>query len=300
MSETRAAFTARFGEDNAAAIERAAEAHKNGIHDNPGSDAFRWALIIAIGHACLTDYREAHGITADPDAVRAWVREHVDFTAHDGDWVYFALADGAYAGWVPAEDANVMSEVSWPVVLQLTELRVVWVEAPTAEAAEDLLAGCEYEWWEDGETVDGDIERLTVAAHPDARYAIARAAHPQAGPREACPVCGALAKRVGTSDALRHAPHTRACPAHVHYVFVASYVRSATAVGAEPDKWSPVCSCGRWNIEEMASRRLTREQALAMVRDHASVVPHDPNDRLGLPGIEQPDPRALRHLAVAS
>ena len=68
MSERhlRAEFVSAFGEVQACAIEHAAEGHKNGIHDRPGSDPFRWALLICIGHECFTkaSYRTYHDITA--------------------------------------------------------------------------------------------------------------------------------------------------------------------------------------------------------------------------------------------
>lgn len=94
----RAAFAAEFGEDQAAAFEVAAEMHQNGVHDERGSDPFKWALAIAIGYECfLKDgYREFHGITADADAVKAWIKEHADLGSHDGDVDFLGLVAGSY------------------------------------------------------------------------------------------------------------------------------------------------------------------------------------------------------------
>lgn len=110
MSTTsiRAAFAARFGERNAANIEAAAVEHKNGVHDNPGSDPFKWALLIAIGHECMTQFADYHKITVDPDAVKAWIVEHADLASHDGDFDYLAAMCGAYEGWYRS-DAEAVS-----------------------------------------------------------------------------------------------------------------------------------------------------------------------------------------------
>ena len=99
----RAAFVARFGEDDAARIEAAADKHKNGIHDNPGSDPFKWALCIAIGHECMTRFVGYHKIVADPDVLQAWVYESADLASHDGDVDYLALLSGAYEGWIKTD-----------------------------------------------------------------------------------------------------------------------------------------------------------------------------------------------------
>src|SRR5882762_5114889 len=55
----REEFVTLFGENEAMAIEAAAEGHKNGIHDKPGSDAFLWALAICVGFECCTKQRYA-------------------------------------------------------------------------------------------------------------------------------------------------------------------------------------------------------------------------------------------------
>ena len=97
----RTEFVERFGESDATAIEQAAESHKNGIHDEPGSDYFRWAILIALGFQCMEveGYREGHGIQTPwsdlrewlhTESVKAWLRDH------DGQFDYLAAFGGAY------------------------------------------------------------------------------------------------------------------------------------------------------------------------------------------------------------
>jgi hypothetical protein len=102
----RESFVEAFGEDQAAAIERAAEGHKNGIHDRPGSDPFRWAIVICIGLQCMSEdaYRDEHGITAPWDALKTWIRASANLAAHDGDCDYVALMLGKYNEYMPSLD----------------------------------------------------------------------------------------------------------------------------------------------------------------------------------------------------
>ena len=95
-----AAFAERFGQDQADAIKSAAEEHKNGVHDDPGSDPFKWALCIAIGHECVGRFAGYHGISVAEDDLRAWCWDHADLASHDGDVDYLSALCGAYEGWV--------------------------------------------------------------------------------------------------------------------------------------------------------------------------------------------------------
>jgi len=103
----RTAFVEHFSEDIATSIEQAAESHKNGVHDNAGSDYFRWALLICIGHECVTRFREDHSLEAlDPEELGTWCRVHKDeLQAHDGDVDYISLMTGAYNYWLGLEGA---------------------------------------------------------------------------------------------------------------------------------------------------------------------------------------------------
>lgn len=95
----RDSFVARFGEDQAAAIEAAADEHANGINDsNKGSDPFKWAVSLVIGYECASKdrYRKYHGITAPWDEVHDWIKTDADLASHDGDVDYLALVCGSY------------------------------------------------------------------------------------------------------------------------------------------------------------------------------------------------------------
>jgi hypothetical protein len=96
-------FVATFGEADASAIEAAAQLHKNPLHDDPGSDPFRWALLICIGYQCMEvpSYREFHGIVASWGDLRSWMFSRQEwFAAHDGDVDYISLFAGKYNEYV--------------------------------------------------------------------------------------------------------------------------------------------------------------------------------------------------------
>lgn len=100
---TRDSFVARFGEDQAAALEAAAEGHGNGINGTrKGSDPFRWAVAIAIGYQCakVDSYRAHHRITAPWPEIQQWIKDEGDLANHDGDVDYLALFAGTYEEYV--------------------------------------------------------------------------------------------------------------------------------------------------------------------------------------------------------
>jgi hypothetical protein len=95
----RADFVTYFGEHNAQCIEQAAEGHKNGIHDNPGSDPFKWAVLICIGYQCVEneDYNRYHGFyDLDMESFGSWCRRNALLHTHDGDVDYLSLFAGVY------------------------------------------------------------------------------------------------------------------------------------------------------------------------------------------------------------
>jgi hypothetical protein len=103
MDTIRTAFTERFGEDQAAAIESAAEGHGNGINDgNRGTDPFKWALLVAIGYQCMEikNYRAYHGITAPWPDLKEWIIAQGKLAEHDGDCDYLAALAGTYNEFV--------------------------------------------------------------------------------------------------------------------------------------------------------------------------------------------------------
>lgn len=99
----RESFVARFGEAEAATVEAAARSHLSEPHDNDnlGSDEFRYWFLLAIGHECVSRYRNHHGITADVDAMKEWARGEGQLGHHDGDVPdYIALLAGLYEDWI--------------------------------------------------------------------------------------------------------------------------------------------------------------------------------------------------------
>lgn len=108
MASIRKAFVKKFGEDQAKAIEAAAQGHANGVNDGSrGSDPFKWALLIAIGYQCieLDDYRSYHGITAPWAEVKQWMIDHAKLDEHDGDVDYLTAFSGGYDEYMPHEQA---------------------------------------------------------------------------------------------------------------------------------------------------------------------------------------------------
>ena len=107
----RESFVARFGEGQAQAFERAADAHRreNGGSRGPGSDPFKTVIAITIGWDCFSNpaYREHHGITAPVDELTDWIRKDCDLGNHDGDFDALALFAGCYDDFInrPTEAA---------------------------------------------------------------------------------------------------------------------------------------------------------------------------------------------------
>lgn len=101
-------FVARFGEEQAAAIEQAADMHKDWRSGNEkGSDPFRFAVVICIGFECMSkdSYREYHGITAPWADLHQWIKDHGDLAHHDGDCDYLTLFAGGYSEYMPKPPA---------------------------------------------------------------------------------------------------------------------------------------------------------------------------------------------------
>lgn len=97
MTDFRDDFVKYFGEENALAIEAAADEHKNGIHDREGSDRFRWAILICVGSECISRHHEYHSITCAWEDVRDWLKTNKKYLMeHDGDVDFLALFAGVY------------------------------------------------------------------------------------------------------------------------------------------------------------------------------------------------------------
>jgi hypothetical protein len=114
MSTSRDTFVARFGEDQAAAVEAAGKQHMSGMFgagvydgDNRGSDEFRYWFLAAIGYECVTRFRDNHGITANVDEMKDWAKFEGRLGDHDGDIPdYISVLAGAYGEWISADAAS--------------------------------------------------------------------------------------------------------------------------------------------------------------------------------------------------
>lgn len=108
LLSVRESFVRQFGEEEAQALEVAAESHKNGIHNEHGSDKFKWVICICIGHQCFEKdrYREHHGIKATFEDIKSWCIEEGELDTHDGAVDYIALLAGIYDGFMPIKEAG--------------------------------------------------------------------------------------------------------------------------------------------------------------------------------------------------
>lgn len=93
-------FAAQFGEQQADAILSAALAHNNEVHNDPGSDHFRWAIAIVIGWECVSRFAEHHKITVSQDEFKQFVLDEADLGHHDGDVDYLGLFVGVYQEYI--------------------------------------------------------------------------------------------------------------------------------------------------------------------------------------------------------
>lgn len=108
MSKFEEDFINRFGTDNRDAILAAANEHKNGVHDRPGSDEFRWAILICLGYDCMSENYEYHHITAPFSEIDAFLKENTDYISkHDGDVDFMALFCGVYNVYVGKEEVAI-------------------------------------------------------------------------------------------------------------------------------------------------------------------------------------------------
>ena len=101
MNDLRARFVEHFGSDLAETIERAIEDHTKvyPLVLDRGSDAFRFALVWAIGFECLLDpaFRREHGITAPWVDLAAWIRDEADLASYyDGTMDFAGRGFGSF------------------------------------------------------------------------------------------------------------------------------------------------------------------------------------------------------------
>ena len=109
MNSVRQSYVEHFGEEQASAIERAAEEHKNQVSGTErGSDQFKWAILMAIGFECPTrkEFREYHGITVPVAEFKAWCKEHGQLDTHEGCPDYISLFCGTYNEYMPEKQVQ--------------------------------------------------------------------------------------------------------------------------------------------------------------------------------------------------
>jgi hypothetical protein len=104
MKSIREKFEQDFSPEAAELIYKAALSHRNGIHDNQGSDPFKWAICICLGYDCTSTYQVEHGLAEFNDRkFRQWIKEHGHLEHHDGDVDYLALMSGVYNEYMPSK-----------------------------------------------------------------------------------------------------------------------------------------------------------------------------------------------------
>jgi len=112
----RESFVRWFGENQAVAVEAAAEGHlippplPPGMEpiphahadDNRGSDEFAYQFLVCVGYECFDDrFRAHHGITVKKETARDWCIDQDLVRTFDGDCPdYIALMVGTYNEWM--------------------------------------------------------------------------------------------------------------------------------------------------------------------------------------------------------
>lgn len=100
----RDSFVERFGAQEAAAIEAAAELHRSELLEGGkyGSDPFRDAIVITIGFQCLSraSFRRYHGIKTPWKELREWIKTEAHLAKHDGPIDWLAYGAGLYKGLI--------------------------------------------------------------------------------------------------------------------------------------------------------------------------------------------------------
>lgn len=95
----RESFVAQFGEDEAKALERAAEEHRSSVGPvDKGDDPFQWVIIMCIGFECISksSYRTYHQILAPYEELKSWIRDNAHLTEYEGSWDELAKSAGLY------------------------------------------------------------------------------------------------------------------------------------------------------------------------------------------------------------
>ena len=108
MKSVRESFVLHFSEEAALLLEAAAESHKNGIHDEKGSDPFKWTIAMVIGNQCIEGEKQKyHGLEEFNDRkFKQWVKDYGELGSHDGDVDYLSAFCGIYDEYIKEDERN--------------------------------------------------------------------------------------------------------------------------------------------------------------------------------------------------
>jgi hypothetical protein len=113
-------FASHFGEMLAVSVEAAVERHVPDLKLalDRGSDPFQFALIWAIGLACLSDpaFRTEHGVTVPWELFRDWCAASDILACFDGTFDWGSYAAGRFEGILPPPSEEGM-ECGWEAKL---------------------------------------------------------------------------------------------------------------------------------------------------------------------------------------
>lgn len=206
----------------------------------------------------------------------------------------------------------------YPVVIQLTQHRVMWVKGESAADARASINPSPYAWEEAEETAVSDYDDLSVRDDYLAGCMIESITdEDEIGPCEACPECGAVADWP-RDWSLRHARHRKGCSSLRHYLSVSAlwapdYAEQRGIIG-----WYLECTCDEPGFERVYGdarhnrmhvfrngRVITgpddKSELAAIAQAHVAGRPHHKNLTLGiLDDLEHADPRRRKAAAVTS
>jgi hypothetical protein len=197
------------------------------------------------------------------------------------------------------------TERRYPVLVQHTETRVIWVDADSHAAAVREVASWEdYDQWSSADPVDigSGLEVGDDIIH--AVY-LNDVWQDDQGPHERCPECGVVAL-YNYGHALDFAAHPGSCSRHRHSVrLTAAWTRSEAGKRMEQVGWWLSCSCNEDGLRDDVIRDavagddgappvLTRDEAEAAARAHVEGRPHGKNFTLGITeDLDHPNPRGV-------
>lgn len=183
-------------------------------------------------------------------------------------------------------------DTRYPIVLEATERRLVWVEAESPAAALAAMQDYPHESWDDSEPMDGggvSAVRPSVYSWDD------EARELDVGPVEACRECGVPASD-RQSYSWKYIHHSRGCSRFHHRPqFVTAHQRDPLdgkrVWRREDSLWLPSCECREpgWNADydtcigdPGAAAPVGADERAALAQAHVAGRPHSTNIPLGI------------------